>query len=128
MTDEITIEWNKSNKRDYRRDEEHIMKHLKNMFPYIYTSLVWLRSRPLEYEHGVRIQIPAQGDSDSYWIEFWWDGDRVQIFLETIGESIIGKVHILGFDTVPLSQMKLLYDALLGFQDGFDKERTMDWR
>lgn len=128
MTDEITIEWSNTNKRDYRLDEKHIIKHLKIMFPHIYTSLIWLRSRPLEYEHTVRILIPSEGDSDCYWIEFWWDGDRVQICLETIGESMIGKVHVFGFDTVPLSEFELFRDALLGFHVGFDKDGTVDWR
>ncbi len=128
MAEEISIEWSNINKRDYRVDEKHIINHLKIMFPHIYTSLVWLKSRPLEYEHTVRILIPSEGDSDCYWIEFWWDGDRVWIGLETIGESMIGQVHILGFDTVPLSQMKLFLDALLGFHVDFDKGRTVKRR
>lgn len=127
MTDEITIEWNKKNKHEYKLDEEHIIKHLKAMFPHLYTSLIWLRSRPLEYEHGVRIMIPSEGYSDCYWIEFWWDGDRVQIFLETIGESMIGKVHVLGFETVPLSEFELFRDLLMDSRSGF-KDGTEDWR
>ena len=94
---DVYIEWCLSNKFDYTQDEQHILKHLRIMFPHIYTSLMWLKSRPDEYEHSVSINIPAEGDSNAYWINFWWDYGRIQIDLETIVErAVIGQVHLMG--------------------------------